>query len=211
MRVVLPRWLLLPVALLLVLAVRPDTAAAPAAKPAEALSLVQKTAEEMLRVLRDQRDTLKQHPERIYPLVEKIVVPHFDFERMSRLVLGRHWREASPAQRQRFMEEFRNLLVRTYASALLEYSEQTITYAPLRAAAGATDITIHTEIQQPGGLPIPLDYRMHYVAGAWKVYDVIAEGVSLVTNYRSSFANEIRQASLDTLIERLAARNRRGT
>jgi phospholipid transport system substrate-binding protein len=197
-----------PLALLLASVTSPE--GGHAAPPSSALSLAQQTSERMLDAMRDRREELKQHPERIYGLVEEIVLPHFDFERMSRLVLGRYWRSATPEQQKRFVEEFRNLLVRTYATALLDYSDYTISFAPVRAPANATDIIVRSEVQQPGGLPVPIDYRMYAQGDTWKVYDVIVDGVSLLTNYRTSFGNEVRQSGLDRLIDRLAERNRRG-
>jgi phospholipid transport system substrate-binding protein len=170
--------------------------------------LVRRTAEEMFDALRADREAIAQNPQRIYDLVSDIVLPHFDFQRISRWVLGKHWRRATPEQRARFTEEFRILLVRTYATALNEYTEQKITYLPTQRAAGADEATVRTEVEQPGGFPIPIDYSMYLTKGEWKVYDVSIDGVSLVTNYRTSFSNEIRQQGLDKLIETLAARNR---
>jgi phospholipid transport system substrate-binding protein len=182
---------------------------AQATTPADAQALVKDTSERMLDVLRKDRDALKAHPERIYALAEKIVLPHFDFQRMSRLVLGRYWRTASPQQRAQFADEFRTLLVRTYGTALLDYTNQTVSYSPVRAAPDATEIIVHTEVQQPGGMPTPIDYRMYVKDGAWKVYDVIVDGVSLVTNYRNSFAEEIRKSGMDGLIKAMAQRNQK--
>jgi phospholipid transport system substrate-binding protein len=173
-------------------------------------NLVEDTTEKMVGALKAQRATLRQHPERLYGLVESIVLPHFDFERMSRLVLGRYWRSATPEQRQRFVPEFRNLLVRTYASTLLDYADQKITVGPDRAEPGATDVTVHSNVEQPGAAPIAIDYRMALKGSEWKVYDVMVDGVSLVTNYRSSFATEIQRKGLDQLIDTLASRNREG-
>ncbi len=174
------------------------------------VKLVEDTTQRMMGVLRADHDSLKQHPERLYALVESIVLPHFDFARMSRLVLGRYWRTATAEQRQRFAEAFRALLVRTYAVALLDYTDQKITVGPLRAAPGATDVMVHSEVEPPGALPVPIDYRMTLEGGEWKVYDVTVSGVSLVTNYRSSFATEIQKSGLDHLITTIASRNRGG-
>jgi phospholipid transport system substrate-binding protein len=184
---------------------------AQATTPADARALVKDTTERVLAVLRKEHDALKAHPERIYALAEKIVLPHFDFQRMSRLVLGRYWRTASPQQQARFVDEFRTQLVRTYGTALLDYTNQTITYSPVRAAPDATDILVHAEVQPPGGMPIPIDYRMYVKEGTWKVYDVIVDGVSLVTNYRNSFAEEIRKSGMDGLIKAMAQHNRKST
>ncbi len=171
--------------------------------------LVQQTAERMLDKLRAERQVIDQHPGRIYELVNEIVLPHFDFERMSSWVLGRYWRTATADQRKRFTEEFRNLLVRTYAKSLSSYTDNKITYLPMRAAAQQDDVKVRTEVDQPGGFPVPIDYSLYLKGGEWKVYDVTIDGVSLVTNYRTTFANQIRQDGLDKLIATLADRNQK--
>ncbi|GAB6041754.1 ABC transporter substrate-binding protein [Endothiovibrio diazotrophicus] len=172
--------------------------------------MVRSTSEQMLTTLRAEKETIQDKPERIYGLVEKIVLPHFDFKRMAQWVLGKHWRRADERQRERFTNEFRTLLVRTYATALNEYADTTISYLPLRAAGEADDVTVRTEAEVAGGLPVPVDYKLHLEGGEWKVYDVAIDGLSLVTNYRSSFASEIRESSVDGLITKLSERNRQG-
>ena len=171
-------------------------------------ALVHDTSERMLAKLKEERAVLRTHPERVYGLVDQIVLPHFDFDSMSRWVLGKYWRQATPEQQQRFVGEFRTLLVRTYATALAEYKDQKINYLPVRDGGKGDDVTVKTEIDSPGGLPIPLDYSLHRVGDAWKVYDVAVDGLSLVGNYRTSFASEIRASGLDSLIGKLAERNR---
>ncbi|HEB95597.1 MAG TPA: ABC transporter substrate-binding protein, partial [Sedimenticola thiotaurini] len=128
----------------------------------------------------------------------------FDFERMSRLALGRHWRKASEQQRQAFVAAFRQLLVRTYATALLNYSDEQIVYKPLRQEPTGKEAVVNTLVSEPGGAPVPIDYRLHLGSdGHWRVYDVIVDGVSLVSNYRSSFGSEIRRRGMDGLIRKL--------
>lgn len=179
-----------------------------AAQPPQ--ELVRQTAEKMLDTLRTERAVIEQQPQRIYELVSQIVLPHFDFERMSSWVLGKYWRTATPAQRQRFVEEFRTLLVRTYAKSLASYTDQKISYLPMRPATKQDEVKVRTEVDQPGGLPIPIDYDLYLGKnGEWKVYDVTIDGVSLVTNYRTTFATQIRQDGLDKLIATLADRNQR--
>ena len=170
--------------------------------------MVQQTAEQMLTKLRDERKVIDEHPGRIYELVDEIVLPHFDFERMASWVLGRYWRTASPHQRQAFVEQFRTLLVRTYAKSLSSYTDDKINYLPFRGSPGQTEVKVRTEVDQPGGFPIPIDYDLYLKGDEWKVYDVTIDGVSLVTNYRTTFANQIRQDSLDKLISSLADRNK---
>ena len=175
----------------------------------EALELVRSTSERVLERLRDQSESIKGHPERIYGLVNEMVLPHFDFERMARWVLGKNWRRADAAQQRRFVEEFRTLLVRTYATALNEYADTHIRYLPLHAPADADDVSVKTEAEVAGGLPVPVDYSLYRTdQGDWKVYDVAIDGLSLVTNYRSTFAGEIRSSGIEGLIEKLEARNR---
>ena len=170
--------------------------------------LVISTTEQMLAKIEQERAALDVNPRLIDQFVIEIVLPHFDFETMSRAVLGKFWRRADKGQRQRFVNEFRKLLIRTYATALLEYSGQPIDYLPLPPGGrGSNEITVRTELQQPGGLPIPIDYRMERNDSAWMVYDVLIDGVSLVGNYRVSFGNEIRRTGLDALLETMAKRN----
>jgi len=170
--------------------------------------LVHQTADRMLDRLRTESKVIDQHPGRIYDLVNEIVLPHFDFERMSTWVLGKYWRRATPDQRARFVEAFRNLLVRTYAKSLSSYKDNTITYLPFRPGHDEKEARVRTEVDQPGGFPVPIDYSLYIKDGEWKVYDVTVDGVSLVTNYRTTFANQIRQDGLDKLITTLADRNK---
>lgn len=184
-------------------------ASAAAVQPPQ--DLIKQTAERMLAKLKEERAVIRKDPGRIYELVSDIVLPHFDFERMSAWVLGKHWRTATPDQKKRFTEEFRNLLVRTYATSLTEYTDRKINYLPFRSDANATDVTVRTEVAQPGAAAIPIDYSLILKNSEWLVYDVAIDNVSLVTNYRSTFANEIRQGGLDKLISKLAERNRQST
>ena len=174
----------------------------------EARTLVRDTSQRMLATLRDERERIDAEPRLIYSLVDQIVLPHFDFQRMARWVLGKHWRRADEAQRERFVQAFRTLLVRTYATALNEYADTPITYPPIRAAEGSQEVTVKSVAEVAGGLPVPVDYKLHHQGDAWKVYDVAIDGLSLVTNYRSSFSKEIRRRGIDGLIDKLAARNR---
>ncbi len=171
--------------------------------------LVMQVSQTMLDRLAQEKELLKAEPGRIYGLVDKIVVPHFDFEYMSQMVLAKYWRRASAAQRQAFAAEFRQLLVRTYATSLKEYADQELIYLPFRKGKKNNLAVVRTEVDQPGGFPIPIDYRLRQNSSEWKVFDIVIDGVSLVTNYRTSFAKEIRKSGLDSLIETLAERNRK--
>ena len=141
-------------------------------------------------------------------IVSEIIEPHVDFNRVSALVLGKHWKQATTDQKKRFKEEFRNLLIRTYAVAFSEYSEWDIEYLPLRIASEENKAFVKTEIIRPGAPPIAVNYRMIHKKSGWKVYDVVIEGISFIKNYRTTFKNEVaRTGSLESVIDRLAARN----
>ncbi len=174
--------------------------------------VIKDTSEQMIRVLEQDREKLVDDPEHVYRLTTDILVPHVDMYRVSRLVLGKYWRKASKRQRLRFSREFRRMLVRTYASALKQFrGEADIRFLPMRYDAGDNDVAVHTKIAHAGGQPISVSYRMHLKKGQWLTYDVKIEGVSLVTNYRSSFAHQIRQKGLDKLIQRITELNERRT
>ena len=179
-----------------------------AAKPPQ--EVIQDTSARMLSALRQNYAALKQDSSQIYGLVDKIVLPNFDFELMSRWVLGRAWQQASPEQRRRFTDEFRTLLVRTYAKALLEYANEEVRVLPHPGAAEGNDTTVKTEVRLKAGQPIQINYSMHLGNDAWKVYDVTVDGVSLVTNYRGTFATQIRDSGLDAVIADLRQRNGAG-
>ncbi len=180
-----------------------------ASKPPQAL--VEETSQLMIAKLREEKEIIKTQPGRIYQLVDKIILPHFDFEYMSQMVLAKYWRRANAKQRAAFTDEFKMLLVRTYATSLNEYADQDIIYLPFRAGNKADQAVVRTEVEQAGSFPIPIDYQLHRKGDDWKVFDVVIDGVSLVTNYRSSFAREIRKDGLDQLIKTLAERNRQAT
>lgn len=170
--------------------------------------LARQTTQKTLQTIREHRDELKRNPSMIYDLVKELVLPHFDFELMSRLVLAQNWRTATPDQRKRFVDEFRRLLVRTYGRSLSAYSGQTVEFEPMRSDSSSRRVTVSATIKQPDGPPIALDYKLYKTHDAgWKVYDVYVAGVSLVLNYRNSFSSEIAHNGLDALIEQLARRN----
>lgn len=184
-----------------------QAAVAAPAPGGEALELVRVTTDKVLKALRTDAERLKKEPGRLNMLVDDLVLPHFDFERISRWVLGKHWNRASPEQQKVFIEEFRSLMVRTYAKSLLEYRDQQIVFLPVRPGEQPDEVEIRTEIQQQGGFPIPIAYSLYRKGAAWKVFDVNIDGVSLVANYRTSFAKEVRESGIDGLIKRLRERN----
>jgi len=170
------------------------------------LDLVRDTSSRMLSALHDEQDSIARDSDRLYELVSTIVLPYFDFERMSQWVLGKNWRKATPEQRAAFVEQFRILLVRTYGRALSEYADEKIIYLPFVDDGKSGTVTVRTEIEQAGST-IPISYSMYNGKDGWKVYDVAISGVSLVTNYRSSFGNVISKEGMDSLIRQLSARN----
>lgn len=174
-------------------------------------TLVRDTSERVIERLRAEREHVEKDSQRLYHLVDELILPHFDFVRMSKWVLGKNWRTATVEQRDLFVKEFRILLVRTYSKALIENLDRKIIYQPLRAAPGAEDVTVYTEVPQDGSFPIAITYSMYLTEGEWKVYDVNIDGISLVANYRTTFANEIKQKGLDVLIKTLRERNIQAT
>lgn len=169
--------------------------------------LVRNVTNEVLEIVRSDKDLQAGDARRARELVEIKVLPHFNFTRMTALAVGRDWRQASPAQQKALVEEFRSLLVRTYSNALTAYKSQTVDFKPLRMQPGDTDVTVRTQVNQPGARPIGIDYSLERNSDAWKVYDVTVGGVSLVTNYRDSFGAEVRAGGIDGLIKTLRAKN----
>lgn len=144
----------------------------------------------------------------ITQFVKQVIYPHTDFDRIAALVLGKLWKTASPQERVRFKEEFQTLLVRTYSRAFVEFKDWSIRYLPLEMENGATKVIVKTEVLQPGMQPVSVNYRMLLSNGQWKAYDIMIEGVSLVTNYRTTFSNEVKtKGSLSAVIDGLAKRN----
>ncbi|HPE79814.1 MAG: ABC transporter substrate-binding protein [Chromatiaceae bacterium] len=170
--------------------------------------MVRETGDRVLAEVTARKAELEARPELIYPLVESTVLPHFDFREMSQSALGRFWRDASEDQKAGITREFRELLVRTYASALLGYSGQQIEYLPAQIPADATNVMIPTRITSAGAPPVPINYRLKLEDSKWMVYDVVIDGVSLITNYRSQFAAVVRRNGIDGLIATLADKNR---
>jgi len=171
-------------------------------------ALARSVTDEVLAVVRADRDIASGHPQKVAQLVETKVLPHFNFSRMTQLAVGRNWRQATPAQQTVLIDEFRTLLVRTYTTAFTQYRNQTVDYKPVRMAATDTDVVVKSLITQPAGQPIAIDYSMEKGPSGWKVYDVKIEGVSLVENYRHTFNSEIQRGGIDGLINTLAQKNK---
>lgn len=165
---------------------------------------------EVLAIIREDKDIQAGDPAKVAELVETRVLPHFDFARMTQLAVGRNWRLATPEQQQAITLEFKTLLVRTYSTALSGYRDQVIEYMPLRAASDATEVTVKSEVRQPGAQRMTIDYEMEKTAARWKVYDIKVAGVSLVTTYRGTFASIVRDGGIEGLIKSLSDKNRQG-
>ena len=175
--------------------------------PDLASALVKDTTDRMLSELKARRAELDESPRLIYDLVSDILLPHFDFERITQSAMGRYWRKADAKQREALIGAFRQMLIRTYAKALLNYSGQAIRMQPLRPGKRPEQVTVGTLVSEPGGPDIPIDYQLYLKEDAWKVFDIVIDGISLVANYRSSFAAQIRRGGVDGLIRTLEARN----
>ena len=169
---------------------------------------VKKITDEVIGVIKQDKDIQGGNQKKIDDLVDAKVLPYFNFSHMTALAVGRNWPKASAEQQKMLTSEFRTLLVRTYSSALSTYKNQVIEFRPLRAATADTDVTVRTQVKQPGAEPINIDYSMEKIPSGWKVYDVAVGGVSLVTNYRETFNAEIRDGGVDSLIKSLASKNR---
>jgi len=178
---------------------------------AQALSpdvLVRNTTEEVLTIVRNDKDIKAGKVERIVDLIEEKVAPHFDFVRMTRLAVGRAWRDATPAQREVLIKEFRSLLVRSYSAAFTAYTGVSVEYRPFRSNPGDTEASVQTLIMLPKGAePVTVDYDMALTPDGWKVYDVRVAGASLIINYRNLFALDIDRGGIDGLIKSLKNKN----
>jgi len=172
------------------------------------LSIVQGTTDQVLARVKNEKKALREDPAKMFHLVSELIFPHFDFAIMSQWVLGEHWNGADASMRESFVDQFRKLLVRTYATALLEFSDQKITYPPVDQKGAVNTAVVKQEIAQEGGGSIPIVYRLHNKSGDWKVFDVSVDGVSLVKTYRASFGSMIKDDGLDGLIASLNSKNR---
>jgi phospholipid transport system substrate-binding protein len=171
-------------------------------------ALVKKISNEVIEIVKQDKDIQAGNSKKINELVDAKVLPYFNFSHMTALAVGRNWSKANAEQQKTLTNEFRTLLVRTYSSALTTYRNQVIEFKPLRAAAGDTDVIVRTQVKQPGTESVSIDYSMEKTPEGWKAYDVVVGGVSLVTNYRETFNAEIRDGGVDGLIKSLATKNR---
>jgi len=171
-------------------------------------ALVRKITSEVLHELKSDKALQAGDREKAIALAEKKILPHLDFAEATRFVMGRSWSRASPEQRQRLVAEFRRLLVRTYANAFHGYAGQAMEVLPVRMHPEDTEVTVRNRYLRPGGPPVMVDYAMHKTPEGWKIFDVAVEGISLLMVYRAEFAEALRRAGVDDLIQGLAEKNR---
>jgi phospholipid transport system substrate-binding protein len=183
-------------------------AASAAAQEVTPDELVKTVTTEVIDLITKDKEIRSGSRTKLIQVIEAKVLPHFNFNSMTALAVGQSWGKATPDQKKRLVEEFRTLLVRTYASALSAYSEQRFDFRPLRARPTDTDVTVNVRVIQSGAQPVPIDYSMEKTAAGWKVYDVMVGGVSLVANYRTEFNATVREAGIEGLIRNLQAKNR---
>jgi phospholipid transport system substrate-binding protein len=171
--------------------------------------LIKNTVHEVLDVVRSDKELRSGNQKKMLELVDAKVLPHFNFEHMTKLAVGKSWRTATPEQKKALMSEFRILLVRTYTKAFTSYRDQVVEIKPFKLDPAATEVTVKTAIVKPGSSqqPVLVDYDMEKMPDGWKVYDLTVEGVSLVTSYRGTFADQIQQVGIDGLIKTLADKN----
>ena len=171
-------------------------------------ALVRSVTEEVISVIKQDQDIQAGNKRKTIALVEQKVLPHFDFARMTALATGVGWRKATPEQQTILVEQFRTLLVRTYSTALSAYRNQAIDIKPLRGRAGDAEVVVRSEVKQSGAAPMTIDYSMAKAPAGWKVYDVAIGGISLVTTYRETFANEVQSGGIEGLIKSISDKNR---
>jgi phospholipid transport system substrate-binding protein len=189
-------------------------AASPPVPAAEQLAepqvIIEDISNRLMDILENERERLQADPAYVHRLAKEVLLPHVDFAKVSSLVLGKSWRGATNAQKTEFSEQFQRLLVRTYSTAFHEFiGDWEIRYLPVRANKSGDKVLVRTQVLRSGGKPVEVVYRMHLKDGSWKAYDVQIEGFSLVTNYRGSFAKEIRQTGMDGLIKKITELNDR--
>lgn len=170
--------------------------------------LVKNVTTEVLAIVAKDRDLRAGDREKTVTLVEEKVLPHFNFGRMTALAMATYWDKATPEQKERLTQEFRMLLVRTYASSISAYYDRRFDFRPLRANPGDTDVTVNVRVLQPGQQAVQIEYDMEKTPAGWKVWDVRVGGISLVLNYRTEFANLARQSGVEGVIQTVAAKNK---
>ena len=171
------------------------------------LDLLKRTSDEVIAVLKEKRTAIEADPNLVFQIVDEYILPHLDDVTLAKLALGKNWRKADNNQKIEFVDQFRTLLIRTYGKSLQEFSDQKINFFPVRMKESDTSVTVKSEVLQSGGPSIPMDYRLRLKDDAWKVYDIKIDGVSLVTNYRGTFAQEIRKGGMEAVLKMLHEKN----
>ena len=186
----------------------------PKIDPQSAQQLITSTSERILSALQAEREAIRGNQRRLQEITEEYLLPHIDFQLISQLVLGKQWRAATPEQRHRFIHEFRQFLIRFYSTSLAEYTKENdiakdiMDFLPLRENEQGEKVTVRSLVNQPGNSqPIAVNYRLYISDNRWKIVDVVIDDVSLIVNYRTNFATEIRRGGLEGLIKRLTERN----
>jgi phospholipid transport system substrate-binding protein len=169
--------------------------------------LVKKITQDVMDAIKSDKQLASGDKQKALKLAEEKILPHVDFEEATRLAVGRAWSQASPEQKKKLIAEFRNMLVRTYSSAIQAYEGQQMKVLPLRMKPGETDVTVRNQFIRSGQQPVSLDYSMRKTDQGWKIYDIVVEGISLVLTYRSEFDAVVKQDGIDGLIKRLAQKN----
>lgn len=195
-------------ALTLALAVTGPAAAAP--NPEEAQALVEDVTTQVIAILDEHSGEGEMDVEQVSERINEIVMPHLDFVTMTKLAVGRYWRDATRDQKRTLVTEFRNLLVRTYRSSLDEYQNQSVEFLPLRPSPHDDRVMVRSRVTRPDGPAIPVEYGMRHDEGEWQVYDIVVDGISLVTTYRSNFSSTVQRDGIDGLIEELQRKNESG-
>jgi phospholipid transport system substrate-binding protein len=170
--------------------------------------LINTTVQDVIAVVKQDKDIQAGNQKKILALVDAKVLPHFDFARMTKLAVGKHWRTATAEQQQALITEFRNMLVRTYTKAFTVYRDQTVELKPFKMAKEATEVTVKSMITKQGSQPVAVDYEMEKTTDGWKAFDISIDGVSMVTSYRGSFATQIEQSGIDGLIKTISDKNK---
>ncbi|MEW5787930.1 MAG: ABC transporter substrate-binding protein [Pseudomonadota bacterium] len=169
--------------------------------------LARNTTNEVLRIVKQDKDLKNGNTKKILGLVEEKILPHFDFRKMTQLAVGKNWSKATPEQQGELVNQFKTMLVRTYSASLTSVSDYKIDFTPLKLNPGDEEVTVNTVVSKPGAPPIPIDYRMEKQGAGWKVFDVLVDNVSMVTVYRNSFNSEVRKGGIEGLVASLSRRN----
>lgn len=172
------------------------------------VAMLNKVTSSVMKELKEHQSELRRNPDRLYSLVDHLILPHVDFVEMSRWVVGRNaWGKSDSDTQKQFINEFKTLVVRSYARALLEYTDQEIQFLPLRNAIESQRIQVSSLIKESGRAPVRMDYRLIQASGTWRVYDIIVEGVSLMQGYRAQFADDLRMGGLEKVTQKIRRKN----